>query len=276
MLLLACAPARAQDVAAGGESVHAAMCRLIDAAARRHDVPTGFFTRLLWQESSFRPHVTSPAGAQGIAQFMPGTASMRGLSDPFDPEQAIPASASLLAELTLRFGNRGLAAVAYNAGPGRAMGLLSGRDWLPAETEIYVQRITGRSARDWLQDLEPQVPMPRPTSAEAGETCLAATAALMRESPALAQGRLTPFAPWGVQLAGNFSKARALAAYRRSQSRYASILADVQPMIIGTRLRSRGTRAFYRVRAPAQSRREANALCERIRRAGGPCIVLKS
>ncbi len=47
-------------------------------------------------------------------------------------------------------------------------------------------------------------------------------------------------------------------------------------MIIGTRLRSRGTRTFYRVRAPATTRNEANQLCDRIRKAGGSCIVLPS
>ena len=53
-------------------------------------------------------------------------------------------------------------------------------------------------------------------------------------------------------------------------------LGDVQPMIIGTLLRSRGTRAFYRVRVPAASRNEANTLCTRIRSVGGACAVLRS
>ena len=53
----------------------------------------------------------------GVAQFMSGTASERGLADPFDPATAIPASAKLLAELARRFGNLGLSAAAYNAGP---------------------------------------------------------------------------------------------------------------------------------------------------------------
>ena len=79
-----------------------------------------------------------------------------------------------------------------------------------------------------------------------------------------------------MQLAGNFSKALALAAFSRTRTKLAAVLADVQPMVIGSRLRSRGTRAFYRVRAPAQSRAEAQALCGRIQKAGGACVVLKS
>jgi len=83
---------------------------------------------LIWQESSFRPGVSSGAGAQGVAQFMPGTAAERGLANPFDPEQAIPKSAELLADLRQRFGNLGLAAAAYNGGPARVEAWLAGAD----------------------------------------------------------------------------------------------------------------------------------------------------
>jgi hypothetical protein len=86
----------------------------------------------------------------------------------------------------------------------------------------------------------------------------------------------SPLAPWGVQLAGNFSKSRALATYARARQRHAAILSDVAPMVIGTRLRSRGTRAFYRVRIPATTRAGATEICDRLRKAGGACVVLKS
>ncbi len=104
--------ARAQQ--GESETIDQALCRMIEAAATKHHMPVDFFTRLIWQESSFRPGVSSRAGAQGVAQFMPGTASERGLADPFDPEQAIPKSAELLSDLRTRFGNLGLAAAAYN------------------------------------------------------------------------------------------------------------------------------------------------------------------
>ena len=64
-----------------------ALCRLIENAARKHGVPEDFLTSLLWRESSFRAGVVSPKGAQGIAQFMPSTATARGLFDPFDPRR---------------------------------------------------------------------------------------------------------------------------------------------------------------------------------------------
>jgi len=83
-------------------------------------------------------------------------------------------------------------------------------------------------------------------------------------------------APWGVQLAGNFSKTLALSSYARARASYAAVLPEVRPMIIGTRLRARGTRAFYRVRVPQPTRAAAGHLCDRIRALGGACVVLRT
>src|SRR5262245_24900228 len=105
------------------------VCLMIESAARAHNLPLEFFARVIWQESRFQPNVVGPRTrsgdrAQGIAQFMPRTAAERGLLDPFDPVQALPKSAEFLRELADQFGNLGLAAAAYNAGPQRV------RDWL--------------------------------------------------------------------------------------------------------------------------------------------------
>ena len=270
-------PARAEAVAAAGESLDSAICRLVETAAAQNNLSRAFLTRLIWRESAFDAGAVSPKGAQGIAQFMPGTASDRGLADPFDPEAAIPAAARLLADLRRDFGNIGLAAAAYNAGPDRVTRWLAGRSWLPVETEDYVPAVSGRSADDWAADQRVAA-----FHAEAAEIpddppCLTLMAGLRKgASPAYASMPLSPLAPWGVQLAGNFSKARALRSFSAERKRYTAVLGAVRPMIIGTRLRSRGTRAFYRVRAPAASRQEAEALCRRIHAAGGSCIVLKS
>ena len=100
------APAGSDSAATGKvESIETSVCRLIESSARTQSLPVAFLTRLIWQESSFRPNTISPAGAQGIAQFMPKTADERGLANPFDPEEAIPKSAELLAALKQRFGN---------------------------------------------------------------------------------------------------------------------------------------------------------------------------
>src|SRR5258707_12521896 len=95
------------------------ICNLIETHAGRNQLPADFFARLIWKESRFDPNAVSPVGAEGIAQFMPGTAKMRGLVNPFDIEQAIPASAKYLAEMKVGYGNLGLAAAAYNAGESR-------------------------------------------------------------------------------------------------------------------------------------------------------------
>src|SRR3982075_64016 len=104
-----------------------AMCRMIESAAKANDLPLEFFARVIWQESRFQSDAVGPVTrngqrAQGIAQFMPGTASERRLLDPFDPVQALPKSAEFLSELRRQFGNLGLAAAAYNAGPPRGAG----------------------------------------------------------------------------------------------------------------------------------------------------------
>lgn len=260
-LLVFAAPARA-------ESLLASVCRLIERAAQADKLPVDYLTKLIWQESRFSPHVVSPKGAQGIAQFMPGTAAERGLADPFDPEQAIPKAANLLAELRARFGNLGLAAAAYNAGPQRVADWLGKKGGMPFETRDYVLIVTGVDVEDWRgPSAAPYV--------SSRESCEKTTVALKRRSGTLLAA-FAPTAPWGVQLSGNFSKARALAAFNRSKRRLASALGGVTPMIIGSRLRSRGTRRFYRMRAPAQTRAEAEALCRKIHAAGGACVVLKS
>src|SRR5690242_339838 len=108
------------------EPVEHAVCRLIEQAAGANRLPVGFMTRVIWRESSFRAGAVSRAGAEGIAQFMPATARERGLADPFDPEQAIPQAARLLADFRQRFGSLGVAAAAYNAGPARVVFWLHG------------------------------------------------------------------------------------------------------------------------------------------------------
>src|SRR5271167_2480218 len=131
-----------------------AVCLMIEAAARANDLPLEFFARVIWQESRFQSDAVGPPTrngerAQGIAQFMPGTANERRLLDPFDPVQALPRSAEFLSELRNQFGNLGLAAAAYNAGPRRVQQWLAGRGSMPAETRNYVSVITGSTVEDW-------------------------------------------------------------------------------------------------------------------------------
>lgn len=257
------------SAASAEQSTAQTICGLIETAAGAHGLPNAFFTRLIWRESSFRPHVTSPAGAQGIAQFMPGTARERSVSDPFDPEVAIPASAAFLAELKQRFGNLGLAAAAYNAGPNRVARWLSEEGGLPLETRAYVRFVTGRSAEEWRPEAD-QVPAEPPATSD----CLTVVASLRVTEPAiLIEGA---YAPFGVQLAGNPSKARAVAAYQRVVARFPTLLAERPTLVLGSPVPGRGRGRFYRVRLPAQTLREASLFCNRLRQAGGSCAVLRN
>jgi hypothetical protein len=263
---------RAEQPTAPADPVDQTLCEIIGRSAIANRLPTGFFSRLIWRESALRADAASPAGAQGVAQFMPGTAAERGLANPFDPETAIPEAARYLSELSTRFGNLGLAAAAYNAGPNRVASWLAGRSEMPLETRAYVLAITARPIEDWVK------PPPEPGSAGGPSdepSCLSVIAALRSATPAQTVAE-TPFAPWGVQLAGSFSKAAALAAFDRARDKYRAIIGDAEPFILSSRLRSRGASAFFRVRLPAATRGEADRLCGKLQAAGGACVVLRS
>jgi len=129
------------------------ICDALVQSALNNDLPVPFFIRLLYQESTFRPAAISSAGALGIAQFMPETAAHRRLDNPFDPAQAIPASARLLRDHYRKYGNLGLAAAAYNAGPRRVDDWRAKKGPLPQETQDYVKVITGFPVETWTAPL---------------------------------------------------------------------------------------------------------------------------
>ena len=125
------------------------LCNTLASSAHTSGLPVSFFSNLIWQESRFVFRAVSPAGALGIAQFMPRTAAAMGLTNPFAPLKALPASARLLGGLFQRFGNLGLAAAAYNAGEARVSNWLSNKSGLPQETRNYVLAITGLPVEHW-------------------------------------------------------------------------------------------------------------------------------
>jgi len=284
--LLLSARAASADAAPATDNALATLCGIVESSAKAEGLPVGFFTKLIWRESSFRPTAISPAGAQGVAQFMPRTASERGLADPFDPASAIPASARFLGELKRRFGNLGLAAAAYNAGERAVARWLGGSAPLPFETQDYVLAITGREAEQWRSGKPPTGALPAsvpaaalapPVSAlpERARSCLSLIASL-RTTTAGSPVVSGWFAPWGVQIAASFSRASAMRAFVRVQHDYYSVIGGKNPFVLGSVVRSRGFRPFYRVRIGAQNRREANKICTSLEAAGGACVVLRS
>jgi len=248
------------------------ICRTLAQAAADNDLPEDFFTRLIWQESRFDPAARSPAGAQGIAQFMPQTAAMRGLINAFEPLEALRESASYLSELRTTFrGNLGLAAAAYNAGPAQVEAWLARRRSLPYETQAYVRIVTGYPVEAWAAQPPPQV---QSSATQAGERCVE-LAKLLIEGPRrrLPLTSSPAWGPWGVQLAGNWSEGGVLAAYERLRRRYGAVLGERLPLVMYAR---RGAGATFVVRVSEKSRAEADALCAKLRAAGGACIVLRN
>jgi hypothetical protein len=248
------------------------ICRTLATAADGNALPEEFFTRLIWQESAFDPKAVSPMGAQGIAQFMPQTAALRHLADAFEPLQALRESASYLGELRNTFGNLGLAAAAYNAGPNAVEAWIAGRtSMLPFETQAYVRIVTGFAVEAWRARPPPTL---LPSREPARQRCAEIAKALIEQSRRRPPLHENPaWGPWGVQLAGNWSEGGVLAAYERLRRRYAAVLGDRQPLVMNGR---RGAAAPFVVRVSEQDRPGADGLCNRLHAAGGACIVLRN
>jgi Transglycosylase SLT domain/SPOR domain len=271
------------DDAARESDTRETMCMLIESAARASSLPLEFFARVIWQESRFQSNAVGPVTrngerAQGIAQFMPSTANERGLLDPFNPVQALPKSAEFLSELRDQFGNLGLAAAAYNAGPKRVRDWLAGSGYMPQETRNYVFAITRSSVDDWAAaGRDGKMPEQARTS-----NCRDLVALLTQApNPFVTQlERRVTFAAakrWGVQIAAGFSRDNALVMYARVMKDLSVVIRyqddpSLQPLLF----RSPGSSSFYQVRIGTDARREADRLCSGIRRAGGACLVKRN
>jgi hypothetical protein len=257
------------------------LCLTVEAAAQANNLPVTFFARVIWQESRFNAKAVGPltrngGRAQGIAQFMPRTAEEKGLLDPFDPVQALPKSAEYLRELANEFGNLGLAAAAYNAGPRRVQEWLAGSGGMPFETRNYVFAITGASVEDWAQRAD------KIKISDAGAKTCSQLVALLKQAPNRfvdsLERRLSSavLRPWGVQLSAGFSRARLMRAYATAERKFGSLIAGHDLNVFSLRLRSRGTLPFYQLRIGTDTWQQAIRLCDKIRKVGGACITLKN
>ena len=252
------------------------VCKVISSAARQNDLPIAFFTRLIWQESRFDAHAVSPAGARGVAQFMPGTAAYLGLANPFDVTDAVNKSAEYLRNLNKQFGNLGLAAAAYNAGPKRVSNWITAGGSLPAETQAYVRIVTQHDVDDWrltqptMWNLLPDsMPCPKLVKLLADKP-----EQITANKSAIESNVTSSMAAWGLQLTGGPTKATALGAYFEMQKSFRSVLGGHQPLVL-TSTAGRG-HFWYRVRVAASSLFGAERLCSDLRMAGGACIVQRN
>jgi len=247
------------------------VCTVIERAAGQNGLDPHFFARLLWKESLFEPGAVSPVGAMGIAQFMPGTAEMVGLDDPFNPAKAIAASARYLRSLTDGFGNVGLAAVAYNGGENRAARFIAQDGGLPWETQDYVQAITGLTAVSWrdspAQKTDLRLDKQRPFYAACVD--LAASRKLREfRTPE------HPW-PWGVIVATHPNQSGVTSQVSRLNKNLRPILGGKRVSYVRRKI-SGGPRKVYTAQIGYSSKTEAHAFCTRLRSFGGRCIVLKN
>ena len=252
------------------------VCALIEAAAAANQIPVDLFTRLIWRESTFRPTAVSPKGAEGIAQFMPGTASLRQLSDPFDPQEAIPAAASYLRDLVGRFGNFGLAAAAYNAGERRVADWLAGAGGLPYETRDYVFAITGRPAEAWSKPDPDLIAGGAPPKVGPPDSCLTVAAALAKPGAgsavcaSIAQGTLGALGRAGRRQL--LARPRDGELFGRGQRRFPAIVSG-PPMVVRGRSAAAARRRSSRFdcRPPTRNRPRTSATAWRQPAAPASC-----
>jgi Transglycosylase SLT domain len=255
---------------------HYKVCRTVEKAAADNNLPIEFFTRVIWQESKFDVRARSSAGAQGIAQFMPRTAASRGLN-PFDPIESLRESASYLRELRNKFGNLGLAAAAYNAGPGRVAKWLSRNLHLPGETIAYVRLVTGRPISEWMS---PQSSSSQVTEIPKGVPCAGLANGSPNEpasSPSNESGArpTAPWAAWGVQLAGDWTRDQVLSKYDYLRRKYFPVLGDKDPLVLITYGPS-GLTKRYLARVAENTQQEAEQLCKRLQSLGGSCFAIRN
>ena len=274
LAVILCSQARAVKPEADKEAYAADVCSLLNRHAEGNRLPVNFLTRLIWKESVFDDQAVSPVGAEGIAQFMPATAKLRGLKNSFDYREALAAAADYLGFLNGKFGNLGLAAAAYNFGEDGTSGWLENRRTLPAETEDYVLAITGHAAEEWRV---PKTTLDIPGLGGAGNFMENCAKLVLRELPPPSSATpRSPGKPWGVVIAGGFSEAGTLASFARVKSRYAALLKDELPMVVRTRNLSRGRKPLVRIMIGRNSRQEAEALCAKLRSQNGACTVDKN
>jgi len=250
-------------------------CNAIEVFTKRHGLNTGFFTRLIWQESRFDPNALSPANARGIAQFIPSTARLRGLKNPYNPADALDHSAQYLAEMVKRYGNEGMAAIGYNGGEGRAQGFLEGKG-LARETVNYVPIITGLTAEQW-RDAPPKEPDFRLDKTKDFQTACREMAKNRKLSPLKrAKPAPPPLKPWGVQIGFGTSKNTARAKIRAQTASCKQQVSREKIDLVYVKNRVSGKKGYYFGRVGRNTRGGAQTLCRSLKRNGCLCLVVEN
>lgn len=249
-------------------------CNAIKVFSDRHGLNSDFFARLIWQESRFDQNALSHANARGIAQFIPSTAKLRGLADPYNPADALEHSAQYLAEMVKKYGNEGMAAIGYNGGERRAEGFLQGKG-LAQETVNYVPIITGLAAEVW-RDTPPKNPDFRLSKDKPFLPACYEMAAKRRITPLKIAPPKPLLKPYGVQVAFGVSTKAAQAKARSSTSSCRAAVNNRKLDMVYKKNRVSGRKGFYFAQYGSDTRSGAQQLCARLRQNRCTCLVVKN
>jgi hypothetical protein len=248
------------------------ICRALEQSAAENSLPVEFFARVIWQESRFDALAVSPKGAAGIAQFMPATASWHGLANPFDPIEALRHSAAYLRELLNQFGNLGLAAAAYNAGPARVTSWLANHRPLPNETRNYVALVTGWTADEWASSSPPEK---AETTIPQGVPCTRLANLIL--APKQERQRAVTYIPrWGIHLAAHLSESTAWAIYRDRIKRFDSLIRDREPIVLHKAIPGMGSAKRYIIAIADDDRVSLDKLCRKLVASDISCDVMRN
>jgi transglycosylase-like protein with SLT domain len=231
------------------------VCRALEQSAAENALPVEFFARVIWQESRFDAKAVSAKGAQGIAQFMPRTASWHGLADPLDPIESLRHSAA-----------------AYNAGPARVSAWLLNHRALPVETRNYVALVTGWTADEWASSSPPEK---AETTIPQGVPCTRLANLIL--APKQERQRIAAYVPrWGIQLAAHLSESTAWAIYRDRLNRFGSLIGDREPIVLHKEIPGMGRAKRYIITIADDDRGPLDKLCQKLIAANAYCDVLRN
>ena len=248
-------------------------CQAIEHFSERNALNPHFLARLLWQESRFDPNALSHANARGIAQFIDSTAALRGLKDSYNPALAIEYSAQYLGELVRRYGNEGLAAVAYNGGERRAEGLVTKTGGLARETIDYVQIITGLTAEDWRDN----PPAAHDFSLQKGVAFRPACHDLALKRKLTKFKRPEPkVLPWGVQVAFGTTQSSAKRKLGALPARCRAGIGKNKIDYVPQKSRASPSGRYVMARIGRADRDSAWKLCARLKQSGCRCAVYRN
>jgi Transglycosylase SLT domain len=188
------------------------------------------------------------------------------------PRLAIAVAQIHLRELREQFGNLGLAAAAYNAGPGRVRAWLASHRPLPGETRNYVAMVTGWTADEWAS---PSPPQKAETTVPQGVPCTRLANLIL--APRQEAQRIATYVPrWGVQLAAHLSESKAWALYRERLKRFASLIGDREPIVLHKQIPGMGRAKRYIITIASDDRAPLDKLCQQLIALDATCDVLRN